>query len=95
MSRVGKPTSDPRSPRARRIIPILVPRYGGIVVYWYLGVEVYGCIDVFGGFRDDLGYQNIDILVPWGVVKYGQSVVNSMVSWNIGILVLWCQNDRF
>ena len=30
--------------------------YGGIVVYWYLGVEVYRCIDVFGGFRGDLGY---------------------------------------
>ena len=41
MSKVGKGTSDPRGPRARRIIPILVPRYGGIVVYWYLGVEVY------------------------------------------------------
>ena len=52
----GKPTSETRSPRARRIIPILVPRYGGIVVYWYLGVGVYRCIDVFGGFRGDLGY---------------------------------------
>ena len=45
--------------------------YRGIVVYWYLGVEVYRCIDVFGGFRGDLGYRNIDILVPWGVVKHG------------------------
>ena len=35
---------------------ILVPRYRGIVVYWYLGVEVYRYIDVFGGFRGDSGY---------------------------------------
>ena len=42
--------------------------YRGIVAYWYLGVEVYRCIGVFGGFRDGLGY---DILVPWGVVKHG------------------------
>ena len=46
--------------------------YRGTVVYWYLGVEVYECIDVFGGFRGDLGYRNIDVLVPpWGVVKHG------------------------
>ena len=52
LSQTGvKPTSERGVPRAQRIIPILVPRYRGIVVYWYLGVEVYRCIDVFGGFR--------------------------------------------
>ena len=50
---------------------ILVPRYRGIVVYWYLGVGVYRYIGVLGGFMGDLGYLDIDILVPWGVVKHG------------------------
>ena len=49
---------------------ILVPRYRGIVVYWYLGVGVYRYIGVLGGFMGDLGYLNIDILVPWGVGKH-------------------------
>ena len=71
MSEVGKPTSESGSPRARRRITILVPRYRGIVVYWYLGVGVYRYIGVLGGFMGDLGYLNIDILVPWGVVKHG------------------------
>ena len=71
MSAQGNSTIGPGGPRARRRIPILVPRCRGIVVYWYLGVEVYRCVDVFGGFRGDLGYRNIDILVPWGVVKHG------------------------
>ena len=44
--------------------------YRGIVVYWYLGVGVYRYIGVLGGFMGDLGYPNIDILVPWGVVKH-------------------------
>ena len=65
----GKATYYTFWPRARRRIPILAPRYMGIVVYWYLGVGVYRYIGVLGGFMGDLGYLNIDILVPWGVVK--------------------------
>ena len=71
MSKVGKPTSESGSPRARRRITILVPRYRGIVVYWYPGVGVYRYIGVLGVFMGGSGYPNIDILVPWGVVKHG------------------------
>ena len=71
MSKGGKPSYCTIRPRARRRITILVPRYRGIVVYWYLGVGVYRYIGVLGGFMGDLGYLNIDILVPWGVVKHG------------------------
>ena len=56
MSNEGKPTSGTNGPRARRRITILVPRYRGIVVYGYLGVEVGRCIGVLGGFMGDLGY---------------------------------------
>ena len=36
----SKPTSESGSPRARRRITILVPRYRGIVVYWYSGAKM-------------------------------------------------------
>ena len=46
-------------------------RYIGILEsYGHIGIEVYRYIGDFGCFTCDLGYQNRDILVPWGVVKH-------------------------
>ena len=59
------------------------------MVYWYLGVGVYRYIGVLGGFMGDLGYPNIDILVPWGVVNIDMlmSSVDLEVIWGTGIWI--------
>ena len=57
-----------------------------------LAVTVYSGTERYLG---DLGFQNIDVLVALAALKHGNSVVNSIHFWYIGILVSCCPNGRF
>ena len=49
--------------------------WGRTLTYWYLDISTWmplGChIGVLGGFIDDLGYQNVDILMSLACLNHG------------------------